>query len=216
MGTAGTVASSAMRNKILAACIAGTVILLTACDVQGGDTQAVPVSRLATPDESTLLATPVPLPFENPFPNRWNESNDGSPFEPCNAFSSAELLRFQIDPEMIEDAAIVDGQGIRGCRWMMTGRFSFSNLVTNSESLEIYRQGVVEYDWQSDLEIEGRTVGLFSLVHGSSKECSTYVQSYSAAVVTNVLPSASAEGKAIDACKLAVDFTRAYIDKIPG
>lgn len=208
--------TSKVRNRFLLVCSGMVSILLVGCSVNGSDIEAVPATQHSTHQTSPTLGTPVPLPFENPFPNRWNNSNDGSPFEPCNAFSDEELLRFEIDPLVIEDAAIVDGQGIRGCRWLMTDRFSFSSLVTNSKSLDAYREGVVEYDWQPYLEIDGRTVGLFSLVHGTSKECSTYVQSYSAAVVVNVVPSTSSEGKSIDTCKLAVDFTRAYIDKIPG
>lgn len=99
---------------------------------------------------------------------------------------------------------------------MMDDRFAFSNLVTNSRSLDIYRAGVSEYDWHPDLEIDGRTVGLFSMVEGNSVDCATYVQSFAAAVITSVVTSSSTEGQTIDACKIVVDFTRAYIGKIPG
>lgn len=193
-----------------------TAMFLAGCSVEDGQTTAVSADIAATTQAEISTGRPVPLPFENLFPNRWNAANDGSPFEPCIAYSDVELARFEIDPSEIKDAAIVDGQGIRGCSWLMEDRFSLSSLVTNSSSLEVYRRGTSENDWQPNLEIDGRTVGLFSLVHGTSEECSTYVQSYSAAVVVNVVPSTSSEGKSIDTCKLAVDFTRAYIDKIPG
>lgn len=204
-----------MRRRVLVANALSLLVLLSACNVQNTETLAVPASTASVAKSSAISGTPIPLPFENRFPNRWNPSNDGSPFEPCVAFSDDELLRFGIDPSVIEDAAIVDGQGVRGCSWFMKNRFSISSLVTNSSSLEVYRRGTAENHWEPDLRIAERTVGLFSLTHGGSTECSTYVQSHSAAVVTNVVPSTSAEGKAVDTCKLAIDFTRAYIDKIP-
>jgi hypothetical protein len=114
----------------------------------------------------------------------------------------------------MEDAALVDGQGIRGCRWFMPRRFGIGQVVTNSASLEVYKRGTPELDWKSDLMIDGRRVGLFGL-NDDDQTCSTYVQSYSAGVVTNIVTSTTTEGRAIDSCKLVEDFTRAYIDKIP-
>lgn len=205
-----------MRRSLLLVLV--FILPLAACEVDAENTTPVPGDSGSSyrNEPASPVATPVPLPFENPFPDRWNSSNDGTPYEPCIAFSDSELRRFQIDPEEIEDAAIVNGQGIRGCSWFMPSRFSLSNLVADSRSLEIYKAGTKENNWLPDISINDRVVGLFSLIHGDSKECSTYVQSYSAAVVTNVVPSTSAEGKAMDTCKLAIDFTRAYIDKIPG
>lgn len=204
-----------MRRRILLAL--ALLPLLIACQVDTTDTRAVPAELLgstsATP--TSTAATPVSLPFENRFPNRWNPSNDGTSYEPCVAFSDEELRRFQVDPWEIEDAALVNGQGIRGCSWTMPDSFSMSQLVTNSQSLEAYKRGTIENDWHSDFAVEDRVVGFFSLVHGTSKACSTYVQSGSAAVVTHIIPSTSAKGTTIDTCKLAIDFTSAYIDKIP-
>jgi hypothetical protein len=131
------------------------------------------------------------------------------------AFSDDELLRFDIDPSQIEDAAIVNGQGIRGCSWSMPQKFALSSLVTNSRSMAEYRAGTIENEWKEDLEISGKVVGLFNNA-GDPSTCSTYVQSFSAAVVTNVVTSMSSQGRSISACKLVEDFTRAYIDKIPG
>lgn len=204
-----------LRRLVLAVAILST-ILLSACAVGDVSTVAVPAASKPTPIVPLSdLASPVPLPFENPFPDRWNSANNGSKFEPCIAFSDFELNRFGINPAEIEDAAIVNGQGIRGCSWSMKDWFSLSNLVTNSSSLGVYKKGLIEYTWHADLYIQGRVVGLFSIEHGGSVDCSTYVQSSSAAVVTNVVPSTSERGRTVDTCKLAIDFTRAYIDKIP-
>jgi hypothetical protein len=191
-------------------------VLLSACHVNDRTPEAVSAHMSEVVTTSPTLGTPIPLPFENEFPDRWNPSNNGSPYEPCVAFSDAELIRFQIDPALIEDAAIVDGQGIRGCRWFMRDKFSISQLVTNSESLRQYREGTPDYEWKDSLRINDHEVGLFDLKFEDSS-CSTYVQSYSAAVVTTFAVSMAPEARAdFSPCGLVIDFTTAYIDKIPG
>ncbi|WP_207842559.1 DUF3558 family protein [Williamsia soli] len=189
------------------------VFALSACHIDDPSTDARPVvdsSRAAA-----VNGTPVPLPFDNPFPNRWNASNDGTSFEPCVAYTSGELSRFKVDSSKIEDVAQVDGQSTRGCHWYMSDQFDLGQLVTDASSLDEYRTASTDLDWKPDLEVGGRTVGLFAVDYGTSKTCSTYVQSFSAGVVTNVITSTSPYGQSVDACKLVIDFTRAYIDKIP-
>lgn len=97
----------------------------------------------------------------------------------------------------------------------MRDNFAIGQVVTDSTSLPSYRRATPELDWKADLRIDGREVGLFGL-NDDNETCSTYVQSYDAAVVTNVVTSTSDEGQKIDPCKLVEDFTRAYIDKIPN
>lgn len=203
-----------MVRRLLAAF--AMILLLSSCEMVDRQTVAVPVAGPASLETVQPTARSVALPFENRFPNRWNSSNDGSPYEPCVAFSGSELLRFKIDPDVIEDAALVDGQGIRGCSWTMPETFSFSNLVTNSRSLDVYRAGTTENNWLPDIGIGEHNVGVFALNLGRSHGCSTYVQSYSAGVIFSIVTSTSNEGQKIHACKLVEDVTRAYIDKIPG
>ncbi|PXW30027.1 UNVERIFIED_CONTAM: uncharacterized protein DUF3558 [Williamsia faeni] len=188
------------------------VLLVAACSVQAENTEALP----GPAELQTQIPRPsISLPFDNPFPDRTNQSNDGSVFEPCIAYDDSELIRFDIDPKLIEDVAIVNGQGIRGCKWVMPERFSLSVAVTNSNSLEEYRSGAIEYNWMTDLELGERTVGYFELDHGFSKACLTYVQSANAGVVTKVVTYEDDNGPVGGACELVANFTRAYIDKIP-
>lgn len=203
-----------MTRRIVALIFAGAV--LSSCQIQDASTHAVAgFESFRIGEQQQSVATPIPLPFDNMFPNRWNSSNNGSPYEPCVAFSDRELERFEIDPDSLEDAALVDGQGTRGCNWLMPDRFSFGQVVTNSQSLDEYKNGTSEYEWMSELEIQGRTVGQFTLSIEDSGTCSTYVQSGAAGVVTNVVTSKADAGRAMDACTVVQDFTRAYIDKIP-
>lgn len=203
-------------NAIRSALILGLAFVLLSCHVKDESTRAVPISHSGSSTEQTTTETPLPLPFENRFPNRRNGSNNGSLYEPCIAFSADELARFQVDPTSIEDAALVDRQGTRGCNWIMQSRFGIGQVVTNSESLASYKRGTSEYDWRPEFEVAGRVVGLFALAFDDSGSCSTYVQSFAAGVVTNVVVFDSGDGRTAHACKLAEDFTRAYIDKIPG
>jgi Protein of unknown function (DUF3558) len=190
------------------------VMSVSACHVQDGSTEARPQTTPSTiVDRAT--GVPIPLPFENRFPNRWNPANDGTSFEPCVAYSDAELMRFDIDPSQREDVALVDGQGTRGCNWHMPGTFSLGQVVTNSTSLDTYREGVTEVDWKQDLDVNGRRVGVFTIDYGASVLCATYVQSFGAGVVTNVVTDVSPGVKEVDACALVEEFSRAYIDKIP-
>lgn len=189
--------------------------MAVACQTEDSSTQAVSGVSGTTKSALETAATTSPLPFDNPFPDRLNPSNDGSRYEPCVAFTEDELARFEIDYEVIEDAAIVNGQGIRGCRWLMIDRFSLGQVVTNSTSLDVYRRGTSELDWKPDLDMAGRKVGVFGL-NDHDGTCSTYVQSGAAGVVTNVLISSEPAARAsLDSCEIAIDFTRAYIDKIP-
>lgn len=184
--------------------------------MQDASTDAVAGSGSSGIDKQQQnAATPIPLPFENIFPNRWNSSNNGSPYEPCVAFSDRELERFEIDPDSLEDAAQVDGQGTRGCNWLMPDKFSLGQVVTNSGSLDEYKKGTSDYEWMPDIEFQGRTVAQFALNFEDSGTCSTYVQSGAAGVITNVVTSKTDAGRAMDACTVVQDFTRAYIDKIP-
>lgn len=160
-------------------------------------------------------STEPQLPFDNPFPNRWNNSNDGTSFEPCTAYSDSELSRFGVDPGAIKDAALVDRQGIRGCYWFTSNKYSLSVVVTNAESLEKYQSGMREIDWKPDLLIGGRTVGLADL-NDDENTCSTYIQSGKSIVSAEVIINGGEEGRAkYDPCKIVIDFTAAYIEKIP-
>lgn len=195
-----------------------SLLLFAGCHVDDQTTKAVSSAESGRAGSASSIGNSEPavdLPFENPFPDRWNQFNDGTTYEPCVAFSDQELIQFDIDPALIEDAALVNGQGSRGCNWLMRDTFGFGQVVTNSPSLVAYRRDTPEVKWMPDFSIEGRVVGLFGL-NDDPSTCSSYVQSKSAGVVTNVSISSAPEARgSLDACGIVQDFTRAYIDKIP-
>ena len=198
-----------------------TVFYLTisACSVSGEGAQpglGSPTSQsLPSASTSTSTSVEVSLPFHNPFPNRWNSSNDGTTFEPCVAFSEKELLRFGVDPAVIEDAALVDGQGVRGCEWFMPRSFSLNVVVTNSTSLDDYKSGRGELLWKPDLVVDDRVVGIAQL-NSDDHVCMTYIQSSAAIVATSVVITGGVEAlRNYDPCQLVIDFTKSYLDRIP-
>jgi Protein of unknown function (DUF3558) len=187
-------------------------LFVSACAVNDDSTQPFPVESVMTVTSDAV--NDVPLPFENRFPNRKNLSNDGTTFEPCVAFTDEELTRYGVDPTAVEDAAQVDGQGIRGCAWFMPRQFSLGVVVTNAESLERYKTGKPELDWETDILVDDRLIAVARL-NDDDSTCMTYIQSMDAVVVIDVVLIGVNRGEGDDPCRKVVDFTSAYLDKIP-
>lgn len=119
------------------------------------------------------------LPFTTDFKDRWNRANSASEYEPCTSISGATLVSLGLDPESVEDTAVVDGQTARGCAWYslppLGTALYISQAVGNSPSISAYKkkyEGLTR--WRQDLLIDGRTVGVEEDGLGG---CMTYVQS---------------------------------------
>ncbi|WP_415047363.1 DUF3558 family protein [Gordonia sp. (in: high G+C Gram-positive bacteria)] len=157
------------------------------------------------------------LPFKSTFTKRWNNSNDGTRYEPCTALDSSNLYVLGIDSSSVEDAAGTDGQTLRGCRWRYRmrdrNRWSIAQVVANSESLENYKHKYSTDYWHPDLLISGRTVGVTE--SRDLGECMTYVQSGHAGVSTLVIRHGISGEKVGGVCDRAIAFTRATISMIP-
>jgi len=197
--------------------LAIVIVFIPSCSVEDGAAQ--PVSNGGTESKSSAApgaAENQDLPFENKFPNRWNASNDGTPFEPCVAFSEEELSRFEIDAAVVEDAAQVDGQGVRGCMWFMPDLFSIGVVVTDADSLAQYKLGMPEIDWKSDVNLGGRVVGM-AVLNDDETACMTYVESLESIVVIDVgIVGGSEVRSQHDPCRIAVDFMASNLEKIPA
>ncbi|NMO04308.1 DUF3558 family protein [Gordonia sp. TBRC 11910] len=186
-------------------CVA--VLMCTGCTVSNFDS-----SHLSTAQVSERLHPQ--LPFASTFPNRWNQGNDGTEYEPCVAVTGAVAERLGLDPASIEDAATVDHQTARGCRWRDHEKspWSVSQIVGNQASLAAYKSQNRSLTWRPDLEISGRQVAVSEI---NSTTCVTHVQS-SGAGVSTLAQYISANAPPIDEiCDRAIAFTRATIDKMP-
>ncbi|AWO84338.1 DUF3558 family protein [Gordonia terrae] len=159
------------------------------------------------------------LPFVTKFQNRWNINNDGTTYEPCTQVLESVLRQFGLDPASARDAAASDFQTARGCDWTFAdhARSSISqfvgNLVRPDEGLtghKILNQAGTT--WLPDTEVEGRRVLTESMMPG---DCTVYVQSGTAVVITSVTRLGSRRPATEAVCREATDFLRATIDEIP-
>ncbi|MBS4104496.1 DUF3558 domain-containing protein [Tsukamurella paurometabola] len=136
------------------------VSVLLCAIVAGGCAVSVPGEGV--PDGNVAARTSVtarPLPFVPQYEGRTNERNDGTTFEPCIAYSDAELRALGADPRSVKDVMISVSPNYRGCRWQSPDSAAyFSQTLGNEVSLEIYKAKQRTRPWQPDRIINGRTV----------------------------------------------------------
>lgn len=206
-------AATARRLEFL---IATTLLAssLAACTVDGSPTPPAPVDAAGqvrqVDDEGRQL------PFETEFSERWNQSNDGTPYEPCTAPSTEQLLALRLDPDSAADAATVNGQTLRGCHWgyrpPIDSGWSLAQSVGDYESIADYSRTRSPGEARPIIGIDERDVGVFVSESGG---CWTYVQSRRSGVITLSVYVGLPEPPTSLTCQRAIDFTRAAINKIP-
>ena len=209
------------RRRYIPSLIYYIPLIACACTLTTTDKpQAVTDESQAT--KSSATAPPqtdsngIQLPFHNPFFERWNDGNDGTTYEPCTALTPNELKSAGIDPKSAKDAAVVDGQSLRGCDWLLLPPnptlIGISQIVINSQNLETYKKKNSIDTWRPDREIHGRQVGI---VDSRAGDCSTYVQSRKSAIITLGQPGIGDSDSKDELCESALRFTATTIDRIP-
>ena len=211
---------SSVAPKILLT-IALTLILSSCLSVEGEPTPESLRPALndrhasATNDIRQTDAQGRALPFETAFPRRWSNGNDGTTYEPCTAATTTILTDSRLDPQSARDAAAADHQTARGCVWSLSDReyADLSQYVGNQPDLDVYKQMNARFmNWSDDISLINRRVAVATA--RSIPECTTFVRSGEAIVVTNL--SISINPPPIDEiCDKAIAFTRATIDQIP-
>ncbi|GAB3125578.1 hypothetical protein GCM10027289_00050 [Tsukamurella serpentis] len=99
------------------------------------------------------------MPFVPRFAGRTNERNDGTSFEPCTAYSDAELRSLGVASQTLSDAAISESPNYRGCHWQSpNGSGRFSQIVGNEKSTSDYKAKQSARPWQPDRVVNGRIV----------------------------------------------------------
>ena len=157
------------------------------------------------------------LPFKTVFAHRWSDNNDRTTYEPCTAVTSGVLESLDLDPNSVRDAAAVDYQTVRGCRWKFhDGPYTFlaqhvGNMNTGVTNVAQYKANFRDFRWFPGLRISGREVGVMSI---GVDNCGTITASGGAFVFTQVgIGSDTLEVS--ENCRRAIAFTRATIDQIP-
>lgn len=211
------------RRKWASASAIALVLACTSCTtVNGGPVAGTPGPTATSSSAPSIRQTDGSgrnLPFVTEFRNRWNINNNGSPYEPCTEVSVDVVRQFGLDPSSVRDAAASDFQTVRGCDWTLIedGRSSIAQFVANilrpNDGLTghktLNRAGTT---WFPDIEVEGRRVLVESMMAG---ECTVYVQSGNAVVITSVTRLGFRRPATEAVCREATDFLRATISEIP-
>ena len=210
------------RSAVAVSCLV-LGLLLVGCDASGTavseiSSQSSASVRASTPE--TVRQTDDQgrrLPFTTRFPNRWNENNDGSKYEPCTSVRESALESVNLEPATVEDVAGADKQTARGCRWYFSGeRFAqaaqfVGNITEPNRGLEGYKSQNDGWRWFPDQVVGGRTIAVSSL---GDDHCATHVLSGLAIVHTSVSLRSNSRD-VVEKCRRALAFTRATIDLIP-
>ncbi|MBD0862474.1 DUF3558 domain-containing protein [Gordonia sp. zg691] len=200
-----------------------------ACATVPGDPVQTLRAGSTTPTDSPAPSSPSlrqtddagrVLPFENTFPNRWSINNDGSTYEPCTEIPADVIRSFGLDPGSVSDVAASDFQTARGCEWTLREdrRSTISQFVGNilrpegglTGHKELNRAGTT---WYPDTEVDGRRVLVESMMPG---DCTVYIRSGDAVVITSVTKSGFARPPVDELCKTAISFLQATVRQIPS
>ena len=131
--------------------LAVSLLVMTGC--------AVPIEGYAVPESQAATPLARPLPFVPKYPGRTNERNNGTSFEPCTAYTEAEMRALGADPGSLEDVMISESPNYRGCQWRSPDRVAhFGQTLGNEESLDVYKAKQSYRPWQPDRIINGRRV----------------------------------------------------------
>ncbi|WP_159405031.1 DUF3558 family protein [Gordonia sp. YY1] len=195
---------------------------LAACTTTGEAESASPSTSMTSGGPTGIRQTDdagTPLPFENRFPDRWSNNNDGTPYEPCTQVSAVALQTIDIDSSTVEDVAASNHQTARGCTWKFQGDrlSSLSHFVGNLLRPEAGLDGYKDLNkagstWFADTAIKGRRVLSGSMGPG---ECSMIVQSGDAVVVTTIVRYDADRPPVETVCSSVEQFLDQTIDSIP-
>lgn len=181
-------------------------MILLAAVVLSGCSVSVPGNPVREPRADPRAA----LPFQPAFPDRTNERNDGSSFEPCTAFTADELLVLGVDPASRRDAAISSGPNYRGCAWKMRASH-VRQIVADQGSLDSYVAAHDEIEWREREHIGDRTFAVGGMYE---RECLAVFKSQGAVVIT-LASLWHADRWPQSACEWVVDFASLAASKAP-
>ncbi|MDP0398619.1 DUF3558 family protein [Tsukamurella strandjordii] len=198
------------------------ILLLSACTTTvSGEPQpdvaaATGATTTTAAPTSTSSAPAKPLPFTPTIKNRTNDRTDGTTFEPCSAYTDAELLALDINPTTITDAAKIDYPNFRGCDWLGTdytakrGGSQYSQIVGRELTLDEYKRTMKRLPWQADRTANGRTIALAP----ENNYCIAAFASEKSIVTTSVIVTNPSPGRTVE-CDRAFAFASLAVSKAP-
>ncbi|MGH3723813.1 MAG: DUF3558 family protein [Mycobacterium sp.] len=167
---------------------------------------APPGTGTATSSSPTVSNT---LPGPHPPPN---ENSNGTTFDPCLAYSSAELKKWGVDPATVKDIGTTT-ELQRGCGWQGDGWY-VQQLVSNRSISEYLDTN--NYPDAKPVTVAGLQGSTHRLGQAGTDFCSAQIPSQKAVVATLVsLDMPSAQKTIGDACTKAIEIATDTAGKLP-
>ncbi|TDZ96877.1 DUF3558 family protein [Mycobacteroides salmoniphilum] len=188
---------------------AASALVLAGCgSTVSGDAKTAPASGSSGTGNATSSSSPagntVPAPHQTP-----NTNTDGTPFDPCLAYSAAELGKWGLDPATVKG---VDDGLQRGCIWDGKGWY-VQQLVINRSISEYLDTD--NYPDAQPLTIAGLQGSQHRLSQPGTGFCSVQIPSQRAVVATLVRVDPEAANKIPDACTKAIEIATDTAAKLP-
>lgn len=174
--------------------------------VSGDAVTAASTSSSATATaSSTTVANTLPGPHPPP-----NHNSDGTTFDPCIAYSAAELTKWGLDPSTVQD---VSDQLQRGCSWKGDG-WRLQQLVINRSISEYLDTN--NYPDAQPVTIAGLQGSTHRLNQTDNSFCSAQIPSERSVVASLVAVDTPKAKRAIpDPCIKAVEIATDTAGKLP-
>lgn len=173
--------------------------------------------RSASPGPESGPTSSASVPYTLPAPHpRADEHSDGTPFEPCTAFSAEELQSWGVDPGKVDDVSIEMQNLIRGCSWWQTNRSWSLTITVLNASVDRYLRPDGLLKLQEPITIGGLS-GAVNSTSGRQIHCDIFLPSRKAVVIFTVRVDSGREGALLvpDACNKTVDVATAVAGRLP-
>ncbi|OHU31729.1 hypothetical protein BKG76_00340 [Mycobacteroides franklinii] len=153
------------------------------------------------------------MPAPHPPPD---EHSDGTPFEPCTAFTAEELRGWGVDPSTVDDMSVEMHNLIRGCAWWQTNESWSLTINVLNASVERYLRPDKLLKLQEPVTVGGLS-GAVNSSSGRQIHCDIVLPSRKAVVFFSVRVTSGREGALLvpDACNKAVDVATAVAGRLP-
>ncbi|KPG26222.1 DUF3558 family protein [Mycobacteroides immunogenum] len=156
---------------------------------------------------STTVTNTLPGPHPPP-----NDNNNGTSFDPCLAYTAAELKGWGVAPGSVEDIGVKDTVQ-RGCAWVGNG-WEFQQLVTN-QLIDTYFNSP-SFPGAQAITVEGLTAAQYRKPVDDMTICYIDLPSEKASVGTIVsVRDRKAKQLIPDACTKALEIASDTAKKLP-
>ncbi|MFT8180981.1 DUF3558 family protein [Mycobacteroides chelonae] len=181
-----------------------TLAMAGCADTVSGDAKTATADASPGTSSSSPTSNTVSAPHQTP-----NSNTDGTTFDPCVAYSAAELSKWGLDPATAKG---VDDGLQRGCIWNGKGWY-VQQLVANRSISEYLDTN--NYPDAQPLTIAGLQGSQHRLSQPGTGFCSVQIPSQRAVVATLVNVDAGAATRIPDACTKAIEIATDAVAKLP-